>query len=317
MILKKMIMIICIFVIPILFIDGIAIIHFANQELEQEMKSRIQEKKNNNSDEYSGNMDNKNRNGNEGEIDEIPVNLLILGLDEDMVRSDVIILVNYKPWESTINILSISRDTKVHINGADEKINAMIGMGGEKLLISRIEEITGLPVDYYITIGFLAFRKIVDELGGVEIDVPFHMKYDDPVQNLHINLQKGIQVLNGEKAEEFVRYRKGNNPGQGYIDGDLGRIEAQQKFIKALIQQKFNLRYFSKTDEIFSILKEHARTNISLNDFRYYLRNINKINITNIKAYTLPGDSVYTDNLWYYIYDKDKTAKLIEEKFSR
>src|SRR5690606_7603960 len=129
--------------------------------------------------------------------------LLLLGLDMDKIRSDVIILANYKPWKDTLNIISIPRDTKVIVNGKNAKINAMIGIGGEELVISKVQTITGLYVDYFITIDLEAFQKIVDELGGIEIYVPFDMIYDDPEQNLHINLKKGLQVLDGNKAEQF------------------------------------------------------------------------------------------------------------------
>ena len=323
MISRKIIITICIFVVSVLFIDGIAIIHFANQELEREMKMRKEDKsrslyENTNNYLNDNTYDNANDNPNfQANHEEMPINLLLLGLDDDKVRSDVILVINYRPWEDRVNMLSISRDTKVTVKGTDAKINAMIGMGGEKLTISKIQQITGLPIDYYITVDFLAFRKIVDKLGGIEIDVPFDMKYDDPIQGLHINLKKGIQTLDGKKAEQFVRYRKGNNPGQGYIDGDIGRINAQQTFIKAMIKQKLNLKYLSKLDDIYDILKQHTQTNVRLNDFTYYLKNITKIKLTDMDTYTytIPGDSVIIDDLWYYIYDKKKTIDLINEHF--
>lgn len=179
------------------------------------------------------------------------INVLVLGLDDDETRSDVIALINYNPIESKMKILSIARDTRVRVNGKYTKINSLIGKGGEKLVVDMVEEITGLPIDYYITLNFKGFREIVDILGGVEIDVPFDMDYDDPYQNLHIHLKKGKQVLDGKKAEEFVRYRKGNHSGEGYEDGDLGRIKMQQLFIEEFVKQKLKLKYLLKADEIF------------------------------------------------------------------
>jgi len=111
----------------------------------------------------------------------------------------------------------------VKVNGKYMKINALIGKGGEKMVIDMVEDITGLPVDYYVTLNFKGFREIVDTLGGVEINVPFDMDYDDPYQNLHIHLKKGKQVLDGKKAEQFVRYRKATTTGKvmrmGILDG--------------------------------------------------------------------------------------------------
>lgn len=343
MISRKIIAVICIFLISILFIDGLAIIYFAEHQLSKEMKMGRE----NHSQKHDKNTDKniiKSTDGNSDKInydyiyindsnydmnendssgyqnnprsqDEQPVNLLLLGLDMDKTRSDVIILVNYKPWEDTLNLISIPRDTKVIVNGENAKINAMIGMGGEELAISKVQTITGLYIDYYITIDLEVFRKVVDELGGIEIDVPFDMIYDDPEQNLHINLKKGLQILDGNKAEQFVRYRKGNAPLTGYIDGDIGRISAQQAFIKAFIEQKLNVRYLPKLDEISSILSQHTRTNIKLKDLSYYLRSIKDININKINNYILPGDSVVIDDLWYYIFDREKTRQLINEHF--
>jgi len=245
------------------------------------------------------------------------VNLLILGLDEDETRTDVILLLNCNMNEGKLNILSIPRDTRVYVKGKAEKINALYALGGVPLLSATIGKITGLPVDYYITLNFKGFRKIIDTLGGVVFDVPINMHYDDPVQNLHIHLNKGVQLLDGKKAEGLVRFRKGNDGTSGYEDGDIGRIKIQQEFLKALIQQKLKLRYISKADEIFSILKEHMKTNIEISDVRNHIKYIKNFDSEQIKSFTLPGESVYQNKLWYFVYDKEKTQQLISDNFFR
>jgi len=214
-----------------------------------------------------------------------------------------------------MNILSIARDTRVKVNGKYMKINALIGKGGEKMVIEMVEDITGLPVDYYVTLNFKGFREIVDTLGGVEINVPFDMDYDDPYQNLHIHLKKGKQVLDGKKAEQFVRYRKGNHNGEGYEDGDLGRIKMQQLFMREFVNQKLKLKYLLKADEIFYTLKKNMRTNIEIGDIRYFIKDIKNIKTPEINGYTLPGYSRYIGGQWFYIYDKKKTKELIEQNF--
>lgn len=244
-----------------------------------------------------------------------PVNLLLLGVDEEGVRSDVILLANYSPSEGKVNILSVARDTRVRIRNRFEKFNALIGMGGEKLVVKAMEQLTGLKVDYYLTLNFNGFRKIIDTLEGVEFDVPFNMDYDDPDQNLHIHLKKGTQILNGLNAEHLVRYRKGNRTGEGYADGDIGRIKMQQEFIKSLIAQKVKLRYLSKADDIYLILKKTMKTNIEFGDINLFLKDLRKIKYEEMKAYTIPGDSAYIDHLWYYICDKGKTKQLIDGNF--
>jgi len=251
----------------------------------------------------------------DGIIREKPVNLLVLGLDGDETRSDVIILVNYKPSENDLNMMSIARDTKVTVDKKTLKINALIGMGGEEMIMEEVEKLTGLDIDYYITLNFDGFKEIIDTLGGVDFNVPIDMNYDDPEQNLHIHLKKGMQHLDGDKAIQFVRYRKGNREGEGYIDGDIGRIKAQQDFLKALIQQKLNLKYVFKADDIYYLLKEHMKTNIGFDDVKRYLKYLNDIDEIKPEMYTLPGEVVYTGNTWYVIPDKGETEKLIQSEF--
>ncbi|NLD50341.1 MAG: LCP family protein [Clostridiaceae bacterium] len=243
------------------------------------------------------------------------VNFLVLGLDEEETRSDVITLINYKPKTGKMKILSLARDTRVKLNGKYMKLNALYGNGGEKLIIEKVEEITGLEIDYYMTLNFKGFREIVDTLGGVEINVPFNMNYDDPEQNLHIHLKKGKQTLNGEKAEQFVRYRKGNLKGQGYKDGDIGRIKTQQQFIHEFVKQKLKMKYLLKADDIFYILKDNMKTNVEMGNIGNFAKIVRGINTEQIQSYTLPGYSSSIDNQWYYIYDRKKTRELINNEF--
>lgn len=315
---RKVFLAICLIIASALFIDGLSILHYAKKGMDTRIKggNAIEGDKIIKSDEINENTENSGDKSINQQANS-PMNFLILGLDGDGTRSDVILLANYKPGENAVNILSIARDTKVTVYGKPAKINALLGMEGESLLISEIEEMTGLMVDYYLTLDFAGFREIIDALGGVEIDVPFDMHYDDPVQGLHIHLNKGRQVLDGAKAEQFVRYRKGNSWGEGYKDGDLGRIEAQQLFIKELVKQKFNLKYFPRVVDICAILKEYARTNIDLADIMYHLKDINfgSDRVNEVKAWTIPGDSVAIDNIAYFIYDREKTIEIIENNF--
>jgi len=246
-----------------------------------------------------------------------PVNLLVLGLDEEELRTDVILLFNYNPINYKLNILSIARDTRVYARGKYSKINALYYAGNESLISSEVQQITGLRAEYYLIMNFKGFRKIVDTLDGVDFNVPFQMDYDDPFQNLHIHLKKGMQSLNGAKAEQLVRYRKGNNTREGYIDGDIGRIKMQQDFLRALISQKMNIRYIPKINDVFNILKDNMNTNLGLSDLYHYLGGVIKVKPTGISTFSLPGESVIKSDIWYYIYDKDNTTKMIEDNFYR
>lgn len=248
-------------------------------------------------------------------LEDQPVNLLVMGLDGEETRSDVILLLNYSPKFSKLNILSIARDTRVMDGEESMKINAVYGKGGEKAVARKVEEMTGLYLDYYVVLNFEGFRKLIDTLGGVEFNVPMNMNYDDTEQKLHIHLKKGLQVLDGAKAEQLVRYRKGNREGEGYSEGDIGRIQVQQDFLKALVEQKMKMRYLSKAVDIYLILREYMRTNIEIWDIRQYLSEMKGVGKEGVKAYTLPGEARYIGDVWYFQYSPKELKDIIESSF--
>ena len=167
-----------------------------------------------------------------------------------------------------------------------------------------------------MSIDFDGFKEVIDALGGVEFEVPFRMKYDDPVQNLHIDLQPGLQVLDGEAAHDFVRFRKGNAGYPGYAMGDLGRIEAQQAFIKALIQQKVNAKYLLKADELFEVVVRNVRTNYTAKDLIRHLGAISKVDSELMTMYQLPGAAKTIGGVSYFLCDERATQELVDTVFS-
>ncbi len=254
------------------------------------------------------------------------VNILLLGVDEGGMRSDTIMLASLNGRTGKLSVLSIPRDTRVLVGRGYQKINAAIGIGAqevrkgnlkepEELSVQKVKLLTGLPIHYFMSINFDGFMEIIDALGGVEFDVPFRMKYDDPVQNLHIDLQPGIQILDGKKAHDFVRFRKGNPGYPGYAMGDLGRVEAQQAFIKAFIQQHVNAKNILKADDIFDVVCRNVRTNYTAKDLIKHLGAIRKISSDTMTMYQLPGAAQTIGGASYYICDDAKTQELIETVF--
>ena len=186
------------------------------------------------------------------------VNILLLGMDIGDVenasntsarRTDTMMLLNYNPRTDNIKIVSIPRDTLIEVKNAHDgngnyipywKINAAYALGGEQEVIEQVESLLDITVNYLVEIDYAAFRNLIDAVGGVEMYIDRDMYYDDDAQDLHIHFNKGETVLlDGQKAEEFFRWRK-NNDGTGLADGDLGRIKNQQKFISALIEKCTN-----------------------------------------------------------------------------
>lgn len=255
------------------------------------------------------------------------VNILLLGVDKGGMRSDTTMLVSLNGRTGKVNILSIPRDTRVQMGKGYQKINAAIGIGAqevargniqepEELSVQKVKLLTGLPIHYFMSVNFDGFKEIIDALGGVDFEIPFHMKYDDPVQNLHIDLPAGMQHLDGEAAHDFVRFRQGNPGYKGYATGDLGRIEAQQAFVKALIKQKLQPKYLLKAGELFEVVCKNVRTNYTARDLVRHLGSISKIDSESVKMHQLPGAPQMIGGVSYYLCNDAKMRELVEEVFS-
>lgn len=236
------------------------------------------------------------------------VNALLLGTDEGGNRTDFIMFMSYNPANNKLNMISIPRDTRVY-DSNDKKINSVYTKGKEEAMVKEVENILNLPIDYYAVVNFSGFRKIVDQIGGIPVNVPMDMIYSDPYQNLNIDIRKGYQVLNGEKAEGFVRYRK------GYATADLGRIEAQHEFINSAIAQFIKPQNITKLPSIISIILDNVKTNATAKDILSYIGDASKITSDDIISERLPGEPKYISGGSYYVYDKEKTKKMVETMF--
>ena len=250
---------------------------------------------------------------------------LILGKSENL--TDTIMLASYDPKTQEAALLSIPRDTFVGTSESNaspsDKINAIYNMytnkqkGLEKLL-EKVRKLTDIDVRYYVMVDTKALRALVDEIGGVTFDVPIDMKYDDNRQNLHINLKAGVQKLNGDKAEQVVRFRHNNN-GTTYPSSygvqDIGRMKTQRAFLTALAKQTLVPANITKIPEFLDIAKQYVETNIDLNTIKDYVPYAVNFNTDNLKTDKLPGAAQYINGWSFYKADKTKTAELIKELF--
>ena len=258
--------------------------------------------------------------------DETPVTVLVMGVSEgiDTPLTDTIILAGYNPKTQASFMLSIPRDTFVGnnentANGYD-KINALYQKDVKKS-VSAVEKLTGVKIDYYVVVKTSALVEVVDAIGGVEFDVPIDMKYDDPTQNLHIDLKKGLQKIDGPKAEQLLRYRHSNPDANGkmttypasYGSDDFGRMRTQREFITATVKQMADWKNLSKTKNILSAVFDNLETNMSLGKMIGYIPSALKLDINSIRAEQLPGESAMINNLWFYKSDSTKTCELVTE----
>lgn len=239
------------------------------------------------------------------------INVLVVGVDKDGTRSDVNMLFSLDPKEKTINLLSVPRDTRVEFKkGSYGKINACIGKeNGDTLLIDTVKDLTGMPIHNFCKVNFEGLRNIIDILGGVEFDVPMDMDYDDPAQDLHIHLKKGMQTLNGSDAEGLLRFRK------GYATGDLGRIDMQQAFLKELIDQKLSPKYILKAVPVIKEISKNVKTDMSVMYMLKYAWKFRDSDKIEFNSYTLPGTPKMIGGVSYYICDETAAKSLVRTKF--
>ncbi len=251
--------------------------------------------------------------------DEILV--LLMGVDAKDVkkskgtRTDTMMLVKVNFDNGEVKLLSIPRDTRVLVKGKEDKINHAHAYGGADLSIRTVREFLDIDLDYYVKVDYKAIMAVVDAIGGVVIDVPRNMVYSDPTADppLNINLKKGVQELDGQKAHDFLRWRKNNALTSGY--GDIGRIESQQMFVKELVKQTLKPKNIFKLPELIETYYDYVETNVPLNVILKGALSANKIDTENMESTTVPGEGKRIEKLDYWIYNRDETSMIVEDMF--
>ncbi|WP_278725637.1 LCP family protein [Acidaminococcus intestini] len=246
------------------------------------------------------------------------INVLLLGKDdgdsEDMnnpdapKRTDSMMVVSFDPENKQIAIVGLPRDTRVTIPGrrGHDKINAAYAYGGTKRAVRTVEQLLQIPINYYMVVDWQGFIKVIDMLGGVDLYVDNNMDYEDPYANLKIHLKKGYQHLDGEKAGQYVRFRHDEL-------GDIGRVERQQKFMKALAGQFFTFTNMLKLPMIINTGLDYVDTDMNLmtmiraaNCFRIFGEN-------SIKSEMLDGDFKTIDDISYWVTTPSQVSHTLDK----
>lgn len=244
------------------------------------------------------------------------VNVLLLGLEHE--RTDTIMVASYNTKEKTADIISVPRDTYIErdgfVNNANNKINTVYTVKGIDGIKESVKRLTGITIDKYITIDYDGVRAAVDAVNGVEVDVPFHMRYTDPYSDppLDIDIPEGKQVIKGDQAMEFLRFRKTNYRGYtGYAEGDLGRIKAQQDFVKSAIKKALSF----KLPKVIGNVYPYTGTDFSISEATSLA--VSSIGVTseNIRFHVLPGEPKTKNGISFYIVNSDEATDLIYEIF--
>ena len=250
-----------------------------------------------------------------------PIFVLVLGISEDITSklTDTIILAGYNPETQKAFMVSIPRDTFVGTNEANasgwDKINALYQKDISKT-IKAVEERTGVNIDKYVIVRNTMLPAMVNAIGDVEFDVPIDMDYDDPTQDLHIHLKAGVQMINGDKAEQLLRFRHNNN-GTSYPsswgDNDYGRMRTQREFIKAVAQKLISLDNVTNIKGIAEAVFSNLETNMSIGDLIGYIPYAIDFNVDDIRMEQLPGSGAMLNKLSFYKASHTRSKKLMDE----
>jgi LCP family protein required for cell wall assembly len=237
------------------------------------------------------------------------VNILLLGINDNL--TDTIMLASFDTDAKHVDLISIPRDTYYHRDGynteGENKINAAYRKNPINTAKAVSDVLLGMPINYYAIIDYKGIENIVDSMGGIPMDIEFNMKYTDPYDDppLVINIPKGHQVLDGEHAVQFLRYRK------GYSEGDIGRIKAHQQFMKSAFKQTlgFNLPKIAKT--VFN----NVESDITIGETLFLAKSAAGISNEDIETYLLPSTPL-PDPPYYVIPNAQGIAGMINDIYS-
>lgn len=236
------------------------------------------------------------------------INVLVVGLEH--TRTDTIMVASYDRKNKVGDIISIPRDTLYEREGYTSgglKINAVYQSEDIDGLIDAVESLLSIPIHKYVTVDYEAVVAGVNALGGVEIDIPFPMKYSDPYDDppLYINIPAGRQLLLGEDALKFLRYRK------GYSEGDIGRIKAQQEFVKETVKKLLSFKLPTFIKEVYP----YVGTNFSITELIALASDAVGFSMDNLNTHILPGVGKYIGDLSFVIPNYEETLQLVYKMY--
>lgn len=253
------------------------------------------------------------------------VNILFMALDNEALRSDVMMLASIDTERKQVGVIQIPRDTRALLagKGVIDKINAAyaFGVGDEEFpanlrALKTVEDLLDVRIHYTVVVDMDAFVRAIDAIGGVEVDIPIQMDYDDPYQDLHIHFEPGPHLLYGQEALEYVRWRH-NNDGTGYPDEDLGRIRAQQAFIRAAIDKVTQPGTLISLPSLITELARYVESTIEPSRLASLALLVASIDPDDVEMVTLPGVAVTLPDMVtgapasYYVHDPVQTRRLV------
>jgi len=235
------------------------------------------------------------------------ISVLFIGIDDSetrgynySTRSDALMLATFNKEDHSIKLLSIPRDSYVYVPETEEytKINHAYAYGGTKSTIETVEELLDIDVDYYVRMNFYAFIDIVDALGGIEVNVPYDITEKNSDDLELIQIEEGIQTLNGEEALAFARTRKQDN--------DMERGKRQQELMEAILKKAMSAKALTKYSNVLEAVGEHMKTDLTFTQMKSYLTYFLKNSNLSITSSQLQGGDSTIDGVYYYQLDEDE-----------
>ena len=237
--------------------------------------------------------------------------VMLLGVDErpkdgDPGRSDTLLVMMVDASSRGISVVSVPRDTRVRISGLGwDKINHAFAHGGVALTQQTVENFLGIPIDYYAKVDLESFGRAVDAMGGVRVEVEQRMYYEDAWDHFVIDLQPGLQRLDGKKALQYVRYRD--------EDGDIGRVRRQQNFIQAVLAEMKTFAVIMRLPGIIMEVFAALDTNMPMPVMLGLARQLKSGLGTGLRVHTVEGLPYYINDISYWVPDVMKTSRKVAE----
>lgn len=238
--------------------------------------------------------------------------IMIMGVDEredDVGRSDTLMIASIDPKRNKAALLSVPRDTRVKIKGHGfDKINAAYAYGKERLAQDTVENLLGLNIDHYIIINTKSFKRIIDAIGGIDIDVEKRMHYEDPWDDdggLVIDFRPGKQHMDGAKAITYVRYRD--------EEGDIGRIRRQQAFMRACVDKIVSPSIIPRLPMVIKEIVEAVNTDLTFRQMLEFVGTLKEAKSNGLRAEMVPGRPLYIDGISYWIADLTKLRTTVAD----
>lgn len=240
---------------------------------------------------------------------------LFVASDQSSGNADTIMVMSYDTVNQEVGIVSIPRDTLVDPDGPTgyPKINSAYH-GGVERVQEVVSDLLGIPIDFYITIDVEGFVKLVDSIGGIDFNIPIHMSYDDPYQNLHIHFEPGLQHLSGEDALNVCRLRKNSDGTSAYFNSDIGRTETQRNLLIAIAKKVISNP--QKIQTYLTLFQDYVSTNLKLTEILWFVQPVLSLDFENdIYSSVLPGDGNVTCGSVKYCYQlyPEETLEIVND----